>query len=103
MVFDVAAELGRHNKLLCLDEFQVVDIADAMILRGLIDSLLRQNTTLMMTSNRKPAELYLNGIQRASFMPCIRLIEDRLDVLSLNSEVDYRLQSVDKQGDNHLF
>jgi protein AFG1 len=76
-----------------LDEFQVVDIADAMILKGLLEALFKHQVTLLITSNRPPDDLYLNGIQRASFLPCIELIKDRLDVLHMNGLQDYRLRS----------
>jgi protein AFG1 len=89
----IAGELGKRHRLICLDEFQVVDIADAMILKGLLEALFKHQVTLLITSNRPPDDLYLNGIQRASFLPCIELIKDRLDVLHMNGLQDYRLRS----------
>lgn len=94
-------EYSKKNKLLCLDELQVVDVADAMLLRGLLEGLFANNVHLVITSNRPPKDLYLNGIQRQSFLPCIGLIEERLNIVGLESEIDYR-QSIDKQDDDGL-
>ena len=60
---------------LCLDEFHVVDIGDAMILAGLLRSLFEQGIVLVTTSNVAPDSLYRDGIQRASFLPAIDLAE----------------------------
>ena len=91
-------------KLLCLDEFQVTDIADAMILRRLLIGLHQNGTTIVTTSNRHPdgklsalkllflcfLELYLNGIQRQSFLPCIEHIKRHMHVINLSTEHDFR-------------
>lgn len=97
LLSSIAEELRSQYRLLCLDEFQVVDIADAMILRGVLEALFRADIALMVTSNRPPKDLYLNGIQRASFLPCIDLIQKRMEVLELEGQQDYRLLSI---GDN---
>ena len=86
----VAREIAQEMTVLCFDEFQVVDIADAMILRRLLERLLQLGTVIVMTSNRPPRDLYKNGIQRASFIPCIELIESEFIVTDLNSGTDYR-------------
>ncbi|EME44045.1 hypothetical protein DOTSEDRAFT_71749 [Dothistroma septosporum NZE10] len=86
----VAATIAEKSSVLCFDEFQCTDVADAMILRRLIESLMHHGTVLVTTSNRHPDELYKNGIQRESFIPCIRLVKDRLRVLNLDSTTDYR-------------
>lgn len=89
--FHVGLEASRNLRLLCLDELQVVDIADAMILRSVIDGIMKSGTLLMMTSNRAPNELYMNGIQRSSFIPCIDLIQRKCEVLRLDAGKDYRM------------
>ncbi|KZT60730.1 hypothetical protein CALCODRAFT_464994 [Calocera cornea HHB12733] len=86
----VARGLANEGIVLCFDEFQVTDIADAMILRRLMESLLDFGVVFVMTSNRHPDDLYKNGIQRESFVPCINLIKERLIVTDLNSGTDYR-------------
>lgn len=86
----VAANIAERATVLCFDEFQCTDVADAMILRRLIESLMAHGTVLVTTSNRHPSELYKNGIQRQSFIPCINLLMERLRVLNLDSTTDYR-------------
>ncbi|KAH9036043.1 AFG1-like ATPase [Lactarius deliciosus] len=86
----VARDLANEAHVLCLDEFQVTDIADAMILRRLLDALLEHGVVCVLTSNRHPDELYKNGIQRASFLPAIDLLKSQFDVTDLDSGTDYR-------------
>ncbi|KAK0744103.1 AFG1-like ATPase-domain-containing protein [Schizothecium vesticola] len=86
----VAAEIAEHGNVLCFDEFQCTDVADAMILRRLVESLMSHGVVLVTTSNRHPDELYKNGIQRDSFLPAIQLLKRRLHVINLDSTTDYR-------------
>jgi len=86
----VARDLANEAHVLCLDEFQVTDIADAMILRRLLDALLEYGVVCVFTSNRHPDELYKNGIQRTSFLPAIDLLKTQFDVTDLDSGTDYR-------------
>ncbi|PNS20365.1 hypothetical protein CAC42_5815 [Sphaceloma murrayae] len=86
----VAAQIARSGSVLCFDEFQCTDVADAMILRRLIQSLMHHGVVLVTTSNRHPTDLYKNGVQRDSFIPCIQLLLSRLRVLNLDSTTDYR-------------
>ncbi|EPQ59175.1 AFG1-like ATPase [Gloeophyllum trabeum ATCC 11539] len=89
-ILPVAHDLAEEASVLCFDEFQVTDIADAMILRRLFESLLNFGVVCVITSNRHPDELYKNGIQRSSFVPCIELLKTRFDVTDLDSGTDYR-------------
>jgi len=86
----VAAGIAERSSVLCFDEFQCTDVADAMILRRLMESLMAHGTVIVTTSNRHPDDLYKNGIQRESFIPCINLLKSRLTVLNLDSSTDYR-------------
>jgi cell division protein ZapE len=86
----VAGRMATQWRLLCLDEFHVVDIGDAMILAGLLRSLFDQGIVLVTTSNVPPDNLYRDGIQRASFLPAIDLLNTRTEVLELGGDRDYR-------------
>ncbi|KAK9324749.1 AFG1-like ATPase-domain-containing protein [Lipomyces orientalis] len=86
----LAAALADDARVLCFDEFQVVDVADAMLLRRLFEALIYHGVIFVITSNRAPDDLYKNGIQRQSFIPCIELIKERLHVICLDSPTDYR-------------
>ena len=90
----VARALAAGARLLCLDEMLVTDIADAMIIGRLFEGLLAAGTVIVTTSNLAPDRLYADGLNRQLFMPFIRLIEERLDVVPLGGETDYRLGRV---------
>jgi len=87
----LARAIAAEAWLLCLDELQITDIADAMIVGRLFKCLLEDGVVVVITSNRPPSDLYKDGLQRDRFIPFIRLIEQQLDILELNSDRDYRL------------
>ena len=87
----LAVEIAAEQRLLCFDEFHVVDIADAMILGRLFETLLGEGVTVVATSNWAPHRLYENGLNRDRFLPFIRLLQERVDLLALDGPVDYRL------------
>ncbi|CAK7198332.1 ATPase [Sporothrix eucalyptigena] len=86
----IAADIAEQGNVLCFDEFQCTDVADAMILRRLLEALMSHGVVLVTTSNREPDELYKNGIQRESFIPAIELLKRRLHIINLDSPTDYR-------------
>lgn len=92
----VATDLARRYRVLCLDELLVQDIADAMILAGLFKALLAAGTSLVITSNTPPRDLYRDGLQRARFLPAIALLESQLSVHELRGKTDYRLRELQR-------
>ncbi|MGH8213716.1 MAG: cell division protein ZapE, partial [Rhodanobacteraceae bacterium] len=90
----VAARLARRARVLCLDEFQVEDIGDAMILANLLRALFHVGAALVTTSNTPPRGLYRDGLQRARFEPAIALIEGHCRILELVSPHDWRLRAL---------
>lgn len=98
----IAADWARHCSVLCLDEFFVSDIADAMLLGGLFEHLFQQGVTLVTTSNIAPDELYKDGLQRAKFLPAIDLIKQNTRVLELSGKTDYRLRILEQSEIFHF-
>jgi cell division protein ZapE len=90
-IVKVAADIAAEAHLLCFDEFQVNDIADAMILERLFTALIEAGAVVVATSNLAPRELYPHGLHRERLLPFIALLEDRLDLIGLDSGRDYRL------------
>ena len=88
---ELAAELAEEAWLLCFDEFVVVNIADAMILGRLFESLFEKGVVVVATSNFEPDRLYEKGLQRDRFLPFVALMKERLDLLDLGRGTDYRL------------
>jgi len=97
----VAGRVAREADVLCLDEFHVNDITDAMLMAGLLRALFDYGVCLVTTSNRAPDDLYKNGLQRARFLPAIELIKKFTRVINLDSKKDYRLAALRKEGTYH--
>jgi len=110
----IAQQLAQEAQLLCFDEFQVTDIADAMILKRLFLLLLDWNVVVVATSNRHPDALYEGGINRSLFLPFIDMLKHTSDIISMeDSRKDYRLETragaqsyfwsnKDVHGDNNI-
>jgi cell division protein ZapE len=90
----IADTFAKEAKVLCLDEFFVTDITDAMLLGGLMTALFARGTTLVTTSNIEPDGLYRNGLQRARFLPAIEQIKRHTQVLNVDGGQDFRLRQL---------
>lgn len=86
----IARQLAKQYKVLCIDEFIVTNITDAMILSELLHALFKHQVSLVATSNRVPDDLYLNGLQRERFLPAIELIKTHTEVFHLDGGIDHR-------------
>lgn len=99
-IVPVAAAIAEEIRVLCFDELVVNNMADAAVMSRLFSALLALRVTLVTTSNRPPDDLYKDGLNRELFLPFIDLLKDKLDIMSLNGPVDYRL---DRLGDGQLW
>ena len=90
----IAKQWRQTLRVLVLDEFFVSDIGDAMLLARLLDRLFAEGVVLVTSSNAAPKDLYKDGLQRARFLPAIKLIEERCVVVFLDSPSDYRLRAL---------
>lgn len=94
----IGKSFAEKANLLCFDDFQVHDIADAMILSRLFEVLFDEGVIVVFTSNRSPTDLYKDGLQRALFLPFIALIEEKLDLLILDGPTDHRRETIQRLG-----
>jgi len=109
----VAKRFSQQNRILCLDEFHVHDIGDAMIMAGLLEALISQGVTIVATSNIPIADLYKNGLQRERFLPAIELLKSHTREFNIGDGTDYRFAKIEEndvyfitrdpaEGDNWL-
>ncbi len=98
-IVQIAREIGQEATLLCFDEFQVTDVADAIIMTSLFGELWRHaGVVVVATSNRAPDELYLDGLNRPYFLPFIGLLKQQCVVLDMDSERDHRQSFARRAG-----
>jgi cell division protein ZapE len=90
----VARAIAKDTRLLCFDEFHVLDIADAMILSRLFKVLFEEGVVLVATSNSAPEELYFNGLNRELFLPFIQMLRENADIFNLDARTDYRREKL---------
>ena len=93
-VVQIAKEIAAEARLLCLDEFNVRDVADAMILSRLFGQLFAERVVVVATSNLAPDDLYQGGLNRALFLPFIALVKDNMAVIELNARADFRMEKL---------
>lgn len=98
----VARDIAKDTRLLCLDEFHITDITDAMLMRKLLEGLMAQGVVVLTTSNFEPDALYLHGLQRQQFLPTIALIKKNFDIVNVDDGTDYRLRELEKAGVYHI-
>ena len=94
VVTQIAKDLSKQAQVLCLDEMQISDIADAMIVGRLFQALIANGVVIVTTSNQPPDGLYKDGLNRSLFLPAIKLMKKSFEVISLAGRTDYRLGRV---------
>lgn len=92
----IAKRFAKEARVICFDEFFVSDITDAMILATLLEELFKNGVTLVATSNIVPDGLYKDGLQRARFLPAIKLLKENTEIVNVDSGIDYRLRALEQ-------
>jgi cell division protein ZapE len=95
-IAEAAARSARRYRLICFDEFHVADITDAMILHRLLDALFDNGVGFVTTSNFKPDDLYPDGLHRDRILAAIDLLNDKLEVISVDNGIDYRRRTMEQ-------
>lgn len=92
----VAEKVAKKYRLICFDEFHISDVADAMIMFNLLSGLFEHGVSFMMTSNYQPEALYPDGLHRDRLLPTIKLLNEKLDIINVDSGNDYRLRALEQ-------
>ncbi|MCG2593706.1 AFG1 family ATPase [Ramlibacter sp. XY19] len=93
---ELGERMARRYRLICFDEFHVADITDAMILHRLLDALFDNGVGFVTTSNFRPDDLYPNGLHRDRILPAIALLNEKLEVISVDNGTDYRRRTMEQ-------
>ena len=93
---ELGERIAKRYRLICFDEFHVADITDAMILHRLLDALFDNGVGFVTTSNFRPDDLYPDGLHRDRILPAIALLNDKLEVISVDNGVDYRRRTMEQ-------
>jgi cell division protein ZapE len=99
---EVARRIAKKYRLICFDEFHVSDIADAMILYNLLKALFENGVSFVMTSNYEPDALYPDGLHRDRMLPTIALLKEKMDVLNVDGDTDYRKRVLEQVDAYHM-
>lgn len=98
LIPSLASLIEARSKILCFDEFHVTDVADAMILGRLFTALFDRGVIVVATSNWEPDRLYEGGLQRERFLPFIELVKQKMEIVHLDSDTDYREKCLREEG-----
>ena len=99
----IAKDISVKYKLICFDELEIIDIADAMLVSKVFELLISLKINFIITSNYKPEDLYKNGLQRSQFEPFIDLIIRKMKILKINNDADLRRKSTNNKADNFFY
>ncbi len=92
----LAKQMAQRFELICFDEFNIVNIADAMILHRLLEALFKNQVGFITTSNFEPDGLYPDGLHRDRILPAIELLKNQLHVINVDHGIDYRKRDTEK-------
>jgi cell division protein ZapE len=98
---ELARRMALRFRLICLDEFHVSDVTDAMILHRLLEALFGNRVSIITTSNFHPDGLYPNGLHRDRILPAIALLKDKLEIINVDNGLDYRQRTLEQLGLYH--
>jgi Predicted ATPase len=104
-IYKISKDISK-NKILFIDEFQVEDVADAMIIGNILVSLIDSGTKIILTSNVHPDDLYKDGLQRQKFLKSINLLKEKIEIFKLKGDIDYRTRNIielDRSSDEENF
>ncbi len=103
LLHKIAKNYSSQYNLICLDELHITNVVDAMLVGNLFKYMIEENINFVITSNRRPDELYQDGLQRESFMDFIKLIIDKFDVCEIESAHDYRMHKIESIIDTYFY